>query len=216
MRQYLGFSLAGSMMWIIFLIAVNMITSPHTLWFIYPCFFLLFWPASIHFAYKKQYTQYAFFGSTVLILFFITENLLNSPGHLWFLYVIYPILWWPISAKLGRRLGLVSVAMTGAAITILYYGLLNVILSPGYPWFIYPTFAILWWPLAIYHGKRKTFFPLSIYASLLISVFFITVNVVSSPETIWAVYPIFGVLWWPLSMYFYVYRKNKVCSMNEK
>lgn len=210
MKKYVGFSIAGSIMTILFLITVNMLTTPQKLWFIYPCLLLLFWPASVYFASKRQYTQYAVFGSTVLLLFFIAENLLNSPGHLWFLYVIYPILWWPISAVLGRKMGLLSVAIAGAVITILYYGFLNMILSPGYPWFIYPAFAVLWWPLSIYHGKRKIFFRFSVDASLLISIFFITVNVVSTPGVIWAVYPVFAILWWPLSMYFYVYRKSKI------
>ncbi len=214
MKYSVGFAVAGSVMTILFLGIVNMLTSPNHLWFIYPCLFLIFWPASVYFHYKKQYVQYAMFGSAVLIVFFIVENLLHSPSHLWSFYVIYPILWWPISAILGNRMGTLSVAVIGAIATILYYGLLNIIMSPVHPWFIYPSFAVLWWPLSIYHyhrekkdGRRKNAFYFSVHATILISVFFITVNLVSSPHTIWAIYPIFGVLWWPLSMYFYVYRK---------
>lgn len=44
-------------------------------------------------------------------------------------------------------------------------------------------------------------------SSLLIA-FFIFINFYYTPKTIWFVYPTFGLLWWPLSMYFYVQRKK--------
>jgi len=101
-----------------------------------------------------------------------------------------------------------KIALIGCASTIIYYSLLNIILSHPYPWAIYPSFFVIWWPLALYHAQRKTFVAFSVTATILISIFFITVNIVSSPGVIWAFYPIFVVLWWPLSMYFYVYKRK--------
>ena len=98
----------------------------------------------------------------------------------------------------------------GSTLIILYYVLLNLLLSPGYPWSIYPIFVVLWWPLSLYHVRKRTYFKFSLYASLLLIVFFITVNAVSSPTVIWAVYPIFCVLWWPLSMYYFYYRRKTI------
>ena len=48
----------------------------------------------------------------------------------------------------------------------------------------------------------------SIWGSLLIIGLMIFVNFYTSPDTIWFVYPTFGVLWWPLSM-FYRWLANK-------
>ncbi|ALC83641.1 MULTISPECIES: permease prefix domain 1-containing protein [Bacillus] len=42
----------------------------------------------------------------------------------------------------------------------------------------------------------------SLWGSALIITFFIFLNFYYSPETIWFVYPTFGVLWWPLAMFF--------------
>lgn len=42
----------------------------------------------------------------------------------------------------------------------------------------------------------------SLWGSALIIAFFIFLNFYYSPETIWFVYPTFGVLWWPLAMFF--------------
>lgn len=41
----------------------------------------------------------------------------------------------------------------------------------------------------------------SIWGSLLIITFFTFINLTSSPRFIWFVYPVFGILWWPLTMF---------------
>lgn len=48
----------------------------------------------------------------------------------------------------------------------------------------------------------------SIWGSGLIIAFFVFINLYYTPNTIWAIYPIFAILWWPLSMYFVWSRKK--------
>ncbi|MDD1501348.1 permease prefix domain 1-containing protein [Lysinibacillus sp. CNPSo 3705] len=48
----------------------------------------------------------------------------------------------------------------------------------------------------------------SIWGSGLIIVFFIFINLYYTPNIIWAIYPIFAILWWPLTMYFVWSRKK--------
>ncbi|MGE7842777.1 permease prefix domain 1-containing protein [Lysinibacillus sp. NPDC093712] len=48
----------------------------------------------------------------------------------------------------------------------------------------------------------------SLWGSGLITAFFIFINLYYTPNTIWAIYPIFAILWWPLSMYFVWSRKK--------
>ncbi|MEF7496202.1 hypothetical protein V4V34_16755 [Lysinibacillus sphaericus] len=208
MKNFINFSLAGSIMTMIFLGIVNFTTSPQTMWFIYPCLLLLLWPITIICMYKKMYKQYSIICSTMIIVFLIIENYIYTPDHPWFIYAIYPIVWWPILMYLDEKAKTLKIALIGCASTIIYYALVNIILSPQYPWAIYPAFLVIWWPLALYHAQRKTFVAFSVTATLLISIFFIIVNIVSSPGVIWAIYPIFVTLWWPLSMYFYVYKRR--------
>ncbi len=203
-----GFALAGSIMSIIFFMLVNYITGSEHLWFIYPAFVLLLWPIGLYCAKKKQHKLFSILCSTIIIIYLIVENILQTPGYPWSIYAIYPVLWWPILMILGKRASNMGVAILGSLSTILYYSILNIVLSPGYPWVIYPAFAVLWWPLSLYHAKKKTYFAFSVQASLFIILFFIIVNAVSSPNTIWAVYPIFAVLWWPLSMHYFVYKRK--------
>lgn len=204
----IGFATAGSVMSILFFMIVNYSTSPNHIWFIYPSFPLLLWPVSLYLIKKGKHIQHALFASLVIIFFFITINYIQTPGHPWFLYASFPIIWWPIFLFLGKRAKTMTVASLGSIVTILYYCYLNVIISPPYPWVIYPAFAVLWWPLTLYFGRKKKYFELSVSGSLLIIIFFISVNVVSSPQTVWAVYPIFLVLWWPLSMYYFILKRK--------
>ena len=192
----------------IFLGVVNYTTSPQTMWFVYPCLLLLLWPITLFFMAKKLYKQYSIVCSALIITFLIVENYIYAPDHLLFIYAIYPIIWWPILMYLDEKAKTLKTALIGCASTIIYYSILNMIVSPQYPWAIYPAFLVIWWPLALYHAQRKTFVAFSVTATILISIFFITVNVVSSPSVIWAIYPIFVTLWWPLSMYFYVYKRK--------
>jgi hypothetical protein len=207
-RFDVGFAVAGSVMCIIFITLVNYLTSPGYLWFIYPLLAVLVWPIGLYSIKNKKHKLLAIVCSTLIIGFLIIENLIESPNYPWSLYAIFPIIWWPTLIFLGERAKTMPVAWIGSTSIILYYAILNVLLAPGYPWVIYPAFAVLWWPLSLYHAQKKTFVSFSMYASLFISVFFIIVNIISSPGTIWAVYPIFCVLWWPLSMYYFVYKRK--------
>jgi len=210
-RSVMWFSVMGCLMSILFLWAINQMTSPDTTWYVVPSLFLLFWPAVLIFAYRRQYAYFALFGSGLFIALLITINWMYSPDSLWFPYAIYPFLWWPLSVFSGRWAGTVSFAWIGALTTIAYYAVLNASLSPGYPWAIYPAYGVLLWPLALHYSRKRDYFGLSVVISLLSIIFFVAANIVSSPDAVWAIYPIFGMLWWPLSMYyFYHQRRSKV------
>ncbi|WP_449620960.1 hypothetical protein [Robertmurraya sp. Marseille-Q9965] len=204
MKKYdVGFVIAGSIMTILFLTVTNFLTSTEHLWFIYPGFLLLLFPICSICILKKQYKLLSVIGSLWILIFLIVVNYLNTPELPWVLYVVAPVLMWPILIMLGKKAKTMFVALSGCIGIILYYVCLNLFLSPQYPWAIFPAFVVIWWPLMLYHLTKKTYYQLSVHGSVLISVFFITVNVISTPNNIWAVYPIFTVLWWPLSMYYF-------------
>lgn len=202
------FVAAGSVLTIIFLIVVNFITGAQYPWFIYPTLMLLLLPFGLYSIMEKKHTLFSLVGSFVILAYLVTENLIQTPEYPWFLYTAAPIVLWPILMILGKRNRNMAVAITTSVMFILYYAMLNVFLEPTYPWAIFPAFTILWWPLSLYHAKRKSYFAFSIHAAIFISLFFISVNVFFSPAEVWAVYPIFAVLWWPLTMYYFNYRRK--------
>jgi hypothetical protein len=201
-KQRLAFAVTGSLMSIFFLIIVNTLTTPDDIWFFYPAFVLLQWPVSLYFFSQGKTKEYSAVTSLLLILLLVWENGMHSPDHPWFLYVTFAIIWWPILMYAGRFAGTLAMALIGSFSVIISYGLLNVLISPEFPWAIFPAYAVLWWPLAIYFGGKKKWFSFSVWASILSGIFFITVNAITTSD-IWAIYPLFAIVWWPLSMYYY-------------
>ncbi|MFD1851653.1 hypothetical protein [Oceanobacillus bengalensis] len=209
MKKYQwGFVASGCVLTILFLIVVNFLTSEEYLWFIYPTVLLLLLPLGLYSTFEKKHILFSIVASFILLVFLVMENYTKTPGYPWVLYAAAPIVLWPIISILGKRNKNMFVASTISMLFILYYTTLNIYLAPTYPWAIFPAFAILWWPLCLYHIKKKTYFTFSLNAALFISLFFISVNAFFSPNAIWAVYPIFVVLWWPLSMYYFYYRRK--------
>ena len=203
-----AFSVIGSIVIIVSLLITNCVTSPSVLWFYYPAFAVIWWPLSALLAGPRTIKAYSIVGAMLLAAFFTLENLLKSPFCPWALLTYFPVLMWPVGTLLGKRLGKLYIALFGSLAGILYYAILNVYVFPGFPWAIFPAYALLWWPLAIAFAKRKRPLLFSVTGTLLSAALFIAVNAVSSPDTVWAVYPIFAILWWPLSTYYFVYRRS--------
>jgi hypothetical protein len=203
------FSIIGSVVIIASLLITNYVTSPSVIWFYYPAFAVIWWPLSVLLADRRTIKAYSVVGALILAAFFTLENLLKSPFCPWALLTYFPVLMWPVGILLGKRLGKLYIALPGSLVGILYYAILNITVFPGFPWAIFPAYALLWWPLAIVSfAKRKRPLLFSVAGTLLSTSLFIAVNAVSSSETIWAVYPIFAILWWPLSVYYFVYRQQ--------
>ncbi|MBN1777265.1 MAG: 2TM domain-containing protein [Clostridiales bacterium] len=49
--------------------------------------------------------------------------------------------------------------------------------------------------------RRRNNLLYSVIGSLLIIALMVFINLYYSPDTIWFVYPMFGVIWWPLSVF---------------
>lgn len=209
-RAMKALSATGSVLIILFAAAVNYVFSPGYIWFFYPAFAILWWPLSIFLA-RVSGKAFACVGSLYLIAFLCLENYLDCPQVPWVLYTVLPILWWPAALFLKGKMLKTSVAVIGSAVTIAYYTVLNILLSPAFPWAVFPAFAMLWWPLSTGLGKKTLVYACS--GTALTGAFFITLNMLTTPNAIWAVYPIFAVLWWPLSVYYFGFKKRH-CGSN--
>lgn len=203
------YSLAGTAALIAFFVLANFLTSRFYIWFCYPAFAVIWWPLSVFFAKPATMKLYSSLGALLLIAFVTVVNLTQSPFCPWALFVVFPALMWPAAVFLGRRAGKLIAASICAALGIAYYAALNLTVFRGFPWAVFPTFTLLWWPLSVALTKRGRALSLALAGSVLSAAFFIAVNLMTTPGLIWAVYPIFALVWWPLSVYFFVYRLKK-------
>lgn len=115
------------------------------------------------------------------------------------------------SKKLGLSL---AFSVWGGSLIIALFLFINFYYTPNAIWFVYPTFAVIWWPLALFfqwyrHKKEVPVgFAFSVCGFLLITGLMMFVNLYYTRETIWFVYPVFAVIWWPLAMLFHQLRQK--------
>ncbi|MEN8904920.1 MAG: hypothetical protein ABF289_03065 [Clostridiales bacterium] len=204
------------MVLIIILILISKTTSPNYPWYIHTTYGLLWIPLTIFYIKSQKHKLFSILGSTITCFYIVLINYIDSPTHLWFLYVIYVLLWWPISIFFNKYLNNISFSIIGSIITILYYLILNLLISNQHPWVIYVTFTIMWWPIFVIFTKKKNWLGISVVGSINLILLFIISNFINSPKILWFIYPTFAILWWPLSVYFYVYRKNILLNQNPK
>jgi hypothetical protein len=209
-RAWRAYSVAASLAVIVFLAGVNLITSRAFLWFVFPALAILWWPLAM--AFKGQHKPFGFSlaGAALAIATLLIINLMTSRGFLWFVFPALAILWWPLAMAFKGKHKPFGFSLAGAALAIATLLIINLMTSRAFLWFVFPALAILWWPATVFFAKRKSPFGFSIAGSLLVTALVISVNLITSPGFLWFVFPVFGVLWWPLGVYFHSARLCKL------
>lgn len=205
-------SIIGSLSVIAFSVATNYITSPGYIWFFYPSFAVIWWPLSMFLVRPRTFKAYSVFGALFILAFLAVDNYFNSPTCPWVLLAVFPVLLWPICALLDERMLRLPTVLILSVIGITYYAALNILVFPGFPWAIFTAYVLLWWPLGVAfagHGRHMLF---SLVGTILSAAIFITLNVITTPHTIWAVYPVFVLAWWPLSIYYFNYKPQHIAN----
>ncbi len=205
-------SIIGSLSIIAFSIAANYIVSPSYIWFFYPTFAVIWWPLGVFFARPCTGKVYSAFGALLLLVLFAIDNMVNSPTYPWALFTVVPVLLWPICVFLGKRSRGLTAAIILSAFGIAYYTALNILVFRGFPWAMFTAYILLWWPLSVAFKGRRYAMPFSLSGATISAALFIILNAVTTPHIIWAVYPIFLIIWWPLSIYYFVYKPHRILN----
>lgn len=203
------YSIVMSLLTLGFLALINYMNSPQTIWFLYAAFNLIWWPVAMLLGKRAKSLWFAVLGAAAIIGYYIFLYCRLTPGvHPWYLYIILPALWWPVCSALKRKALTIGFQLISLAAFVAYYTILNAILSPQTFWSIHLFYPVLWAVMGIYFGYSKKFFAFSVCAAVVTIAYFSIVNYIYSPNVIWAVYPAFAILWWPLSMYFFRRKKE--------
>ncbi len=182
-------AVVSSTMIIIMVLTINILTSwdIHP-WFIYPSYAILWWPLAC--IARKSPKLISIIGGLGTALFLWLINRLTSPNTVWAVYTYFPFTWWPIAKFLPKQKKFI---LTLVALCC-YYGILNIFVEPSQPWAIYIVFPAIIAAVSVIFAKKKQYLTMSIAGSILAIIFFITINIVTSSYTFWAIYPSLGVL----------------------
>ncbi|MBN1777267.1 MAG: hypothetical protein JW811_04015 [Clostridiales bacterium] len=144
---------------------------------------------------------FAAINAALLIAYFLLVHTLVTPdAHPWYWYTFFPLVWWPVTAELKEKAMKPVPVAVGAVLGLACYGALNWFVSPTTPWILFLSYPVAAAVIGSVCRARKAWVALSVWMTLAGIAYFASINLVYSPHTIWAVYPAFGLLWWPLSM----------------
>ena len=204
------YSVVMSLLTLGFFMLINYMNSPQEIWYPYSVFHLIWWPAAMLLGKRAKSLWFAIIGAAAIIVYYVFVYYRLTPGiHPWYLYIILPALWWPVCIAFGKKSLTGVFQLVSLVIFMGYYSVLNLILTPGYFWAINLIYPMLWGVMGIYFGHNKKFFAFSVCAAVVTIAYFSILNYMTTPNIIWAVYPSFLILWWPLSMYFFRVKKEK-------
>ncbi len=207
------FSVLMSALTVGLLAAINLLYSPHVIWFVWTIFYFAWWPLCQCLGEKAKTLVFAVIGAAAVIAYHVAVYLVLTPGvHPWYLYMILPAVWWPVTMALKENACTLAFLLVSAVVFSLYYGVINWLYCPTYFWSIYLLYPAAWAVIGGYFGARRRFFALSIWGAVITIVFFTVVNIITSPHHIWAVYPAFAILFWPMSLYFFGQQSKKAVS----
>jgi hypothetical protein len=193
---------------IAWLALINLLNSPNYIWFQYTIFYLIWWPVVMLLGKKAASVWFSIIGSLAIIAYHIAVYYIQTPSiHPWYLYIILPALWWPVCMALKKHLRRIWFLLFSLVVFAVYYLTLNVLIYPQYFWSMYLLIPEIIAVISLYYANKKKPFAYSVWVSSVLIVLFLLSNYMNSPNVIWAIYPVFAIIWWPLSVYFY--KRNK-------
>ncbi|MCO7127008.1 hypothetical protein NIE88_14655 [Sporolactobacillus shoreicorticis] len=178
----------------------NLIEMPQYLWFVFIIPLSVVFPIIVGLGRAAWTRATSYIISLFVIVFYLILNLYFEPRFFWSIFIIFGLVWWPMSMTFWKKTRVFSIMSAGWI--ILFFSVLNLMTTPEIFWAIHPIFAVLWWPFSIYLAKMP--FRYGVFGALVTIAYFSILNALISPNQIWAVYPAFAIAWWPLSVYYFV------------
>ncbi|MBE0600745.1 MAG: hypothetical protein IH607_03095, partial [Firmicutes bacterium] len=149
----------------------------------------------------RSSTGFAAINAALMIAYlYLVHRFVTPDIHPWYWYAYFPLLWWPVAAALKAKAVKPAPVALGAALFLGCYGVLNWALSPGTPWILFLTLPAASAVIGALCYEHKAWAALSVWMAAAGIAYFAAINLVYTPHTVWAVYPAFALLWWPLSM----------------
>lgn len=99
---------------------------------------------------------FSVWGGIITSALMIFINLYYTPHLIWFAFPVFAVAWWPLISFFywsERKSGRSKAFPQSVAGFLLIFALLlftNFYYSPRIIWFVYPTFAVIWWPIAMF------------------------------------------------------------------
>jgi hypothetical protein len=181
-------------------VILNIFVEPRHPFWIYIAYGLAWWPLSLAYRGKISRKVIAVISLVANIAFILYFSQIIRPEYNWSIYLLGPAVLLSVMLFVGEKCKTLAFSILAYIALLAYYGYLNIFIENGHPFIIYIAFAFAWWPISLSYVRHKNPLRFSLVSFFLIAAFFTATNLVTTPQVLWAVYPIGAAAFWPLSM----------------
>jgi hypothetical protein len=95
-------------------------------------------------------------GFIIISALFVFINLYYTPHIIWFPFPVFAVAWWPLclyfywSQQKSGRSAAFPQSVAGFILILALMLFTNYYYTPHIVWFVYPAFAAVWWPIAMF------------------------------------------------------------------
>jgi hypothetical protein len=99
---------------------------------------------------------FSVWGVIIISALFVFINLYYTPHIIWFPFPVFAVAWWPLclyfywSRQKSGRSAAFPQSVAGFILILALLLFTNYYYSPHNVWFVYPAFAAVWWPIAMF------------------------------------------------------------------
>ena len=194
------FAILSAIIITLYYVLINTFVEPRHPFWIYIAYALVWWPLGLAFRGKVGSKIVAIISLAANIAFVMTFSHIIRPEYNWSMYALGPAVLFSVMIFFGEKSKTLAFAILAYISLLAYYGYINMFIESRHPFIIYIAFALTWWPISLSYVRHKNMLRYSLVSFLLIAAFFTATNLVTSPQVLWAVYPIGAAAFWPLSI----------------
>ncbi|MET1249775.1 hypothetical protein ABWW58_13435 [Sporolactobacillus sp. STCC-11] len=146
---------------------------------------------------NRSLREFIALGSIMTGIFLLTVNLFTGVSSFWAIYpvalLLCPLVWVLTNDK---KKGSIVTSSLFVAFCIIQ----NLLETPHYFWVVYLLPLAVAWPTIVCAGMAALRRSFSYYVSVSVIMYYVMLNIFFEPRFPWCIFPIFALVWWPLSI----------------
>lgn len=155
----------------------------------------------------------ALIGYSAISAGLLLINILASPMVSWAFIPMLLLLWWPLGVYYAVKKNMKLFSVAGTLLNVVFFASLNLAYSPQYPWVLFIAGPMLWWPIAIFAGKKATSQLFAWCSYFAIVAYYTLINIFIEPRHLFTVFIAYGLIWWPIGLHYRGNMSRKVLAI---
>jgi hypothetical protein len=146
---------------------------------------------------NRSLREFIALGSIMTGIFLLAVNLFTGISSLWAIYPV-ALLFCPLVWVLTNDKQKGSIITSGLFVACCIVQ--NWLQTPHYFWVVYLLPLAVVWPIIVCSGKVALRRSFSYFVSSSLIMYYFVLNIYFEPRFLWCIFPIFALVWWPLSL----------------